>query len=455
MKQIIPLILGILSFAAFSCEKTPEEIAVSSVSLSQPSAEMIIGETVQLKVSISPSNATDKNVIWGSSKQSVATVSDSGLVTAIAEGTSTVTASAGGKSATCTITVSKGTVEVTSIVLNKTALSLYKGESETLKVTIGPSDATDKTVTWISSDSSVASIDSNGKVTAIAKGAATITAKAGNIQATCEVTVTVPLESISINKTELSLNKGQSETLVVTIVPEDATERTIVWSTTNASVASINQNGLVTAISGGEATIKAKVGEKEATCVVKVTVPVESISLDKTSAELIEGESLSLVATVKPDDATDKMVSWASLNPNIATVSEGKITAIKEGETEVTASIGTIKATCHVSVKKPIIEVVTITINVPSVKIKIGKSVQLIASVAPDNATDKSVKWISSNDSIAKVDDTGLVTGIKEGVAVITAQSSKEGIKATCEVHVFDSDEGMGGSDMGYWQGEF
>lgn len=107
-------------------------------------------------------------------------------VAAIAEGTSTVTASAGGKTATCTITVSKGTVDATSIVLNKTTLSLNKGESETLVVSIEPSDATDKTVSWISSDSSVASVDSNGKVTAIANGIASIIAKTGRIQATCE-----------------------------------------------------------------------------------------------------------------------------------------------------------------------------------------------------------------------------------------------------------------------------
>ena len=204
---------------AFSCVKAPEEVAVSSISLGQTLAEMIIGETVQLTATVLPSNATDKTIIWASSKPSVATISNSGLITAISEGSSTITVSAGGKSATCIVTVSKGFVAVNSVSLNISELVLDKGQSETLTATVKPDDATDKTVTWGSSNTKIVTVDSNGKVTAVAGGSATITAKAGDKQATCTVTVSVPVESVVIDKESISLEEGSSSTLVATDCP--------------------------------------------------------------------------------------------------------------------------------------------------------------------------------------------------------------------------------------------
>lgn len=441
MKRFLFPILSFLT-VVFSCEKTPEEIAVSAVSIGQPSAEMIIGETVQLTATVTPSSATDKSVTWASSKQSVATITDNGLVTAIAEGQSTITASAGGKSASCIVTVSKGTVDVSSVTLNKTSLALIKGESETLVATVNPADATDKTVTWTSSNVGVASVDANGKVTALASGSATITAKAGNIQATCAVTVTVPLESISINKTELSLIKGQSETLVTTIKPEDATESTISWTSSNTSVATVESSGKVTAVGGGSATITAKAGGKEATCSVNVTVPVESVTLDQTSISIEEGESVTLSATVNPEDATDKTVTWSSSNESIASVDQnGKVTAIKEGNATIAAKAGEKEAMCSVTVNKKVIPVTSITLDKESLTLFVGNEVTLTATVLPDDATDKTVTWTSSNTSAAIVEN-GVIKGVGAGRSTITATAGN--ISATCEVLVvYDSEAGV------------
>lgn len=179
-----------------SCEKPKEEIPVSSVSISQSTAEMIEGETVQLIATVLPNDATNKTVVWASSKQSVATVTDSGLVTAIAAGTTIITASSGIKIATCSVTV---IVPVSSVSLNKTNLSLIKGENHNLWATVKPDNATDKTVTWTSSNTSIATVDSNGKVTAQDVGTAIIAAKAGEISSTCSVTVSVPqLEAVDL-----------------------------------------------------------------------------------------------------------------------------------------------------------------------------------------------------------------------------------------------------------------
>ena len=520
IKKQHPFLSILFLILLVGCAKTQEqEIPVDSISLSQPTAEMIIGETAQLSATVLPSNATDKTVQWTSSKQSVATVTSSGLVTAIAEGTSTVTASAGGKSATCLVTISKGFVAVTSIAINKTELVLAKGHSETLTATVKPDDATDKTVVWDISKTAIATVDSNGKVTAIAGGDATITAKAGNLVATCTLTVTVPVESvfldkesisldedsstslvatvkpddatdksvtwsssnaniatvdqsgkvtavkeghatitakagdmkatcsvtvkkkfiavtsITLNKTELSLNKGHSETLKATVKPDNATDKSVTWSSTNTTVATVDSNGKVTAVAGGNTTITAKAGNQVAKCALTVTVPVESVSLDKESITLEEDSSTTLVATVKPDDATDKSVVWNSSNTSIATVDQsGKVMAVKEGSATITAKAGDKKATCSVTVKKKFIAVNSITLNKTELSLNKGHSETLKATVKPDNATDKSVTWSSTNSAVATVDSNGKVTAVAGGNATITAKAGDQ--QATCAVTV-------------------
>ena len=278
MKKFYFLFLATVCILA--CKKAPEEIAVSSVSLSQPTAEMLVGETVLLRASVQPSNATDKSIVWASSNQSVATVSDSGLVTAIAEGTATVSASAGGKSAFCTIQVSKKVVEVTSVELDQTELDLEEGQSATLVATVKPDDATNKSVSWGSSDETTATVDGNGTVSAVKEGTATITAKAGDKQAVCVVTVSkkvIAVESISLNKSKLELEKGESETLVATVKPDDATDTTVTWSSSAADIATVDQEGKVSAIKAGTAIITAKAGEQSVNCTVTVLSPLVTV----------------------------------------------------------------------------------------------------------------------------------------------------------------------------------
>lgn len=437
MKNHIIVLLSILLFVS-ACEVIPEEITVDSVSLSQPSAEMVVGETTLLKATILPSNATNKDITWASSKQSVASVSNSGLVTAIAEGTSTITASAGGKSATCTIQVSKKVIEVTSVELDKTETGLVEGESITLFATVKPDDATDKTVTWSSSNAAVATVDGNGKVTAIKEGTTTIIAKVGDKQATCIVTVSkkvIEVESITLNKDDLSLEKGKSETLIATVKPDDATDKTVIWSCSDEQTAAVDQNGKVTAIKGGMTTITASAGEKTTECKVTVIVPVESISLDQNSITIEEGQFATLVATVKPDDATNKSIVWNSSDSAIATVDQnGKVTGVKEGNVKITAKAENQSATCSVTVKKHVVAVTSIKLNKTELSLEKGKSETLEATVSPENATDKSMTWTSSDEDVAKVDKNGKVTAVKGGNASITAKAGNK--TAECKVTV-------------------
>ena len=329
------------------CTEKETQVEVSSVSLNTATIEMVEGETFSLVATVLPKDAEYDGVTWASSNASVASV-NSGTVTAIKEGTATITASAGGKSATCTVKVSTKVVAVTSITLDKTSLSMKVGETETITVTVNPDNATDKNVTWTSSDESVAKV-ADGKVTAVKSGKATITAKCEDKTAECAVTVTVPTGSVTLDKTSLSLAVGETAQLTATVKPDDATDKTVVWTSSDESVAEVI-NGKVTALKSGTTTITARCGGKSAECIVTVIVPVSSVNLDRNDLMLPVGDAATLIVKVKPDNATSKNVAWSSSNESVATVKNGNVVAVKEGEAIISASVGNISASCKVVV---------------------------------------------------------------------------------------------------------
>ena len=177
------------SFTVRQAGTPPVVVAVTGITLDRTSVSLTEGQQVTLTATVEPADATDKTVTWTTSNSGVATVDQNGTVTAVAEGTATITAAAGDKSATCAVTVQKNVVAVTGITLDRSSVSLTEGQQVTLTATVEPADATDKTVTWTTSNSGVATVDQNGTVTAVAEGTATITAKAGDKSATCAVTV--------------------------------------------------------------------------------------------------------------------------------------------------------------------------------------------------------------------------------------------------------------------------
>ena len=254
-------------------------VDVEKVSLNKSATTLTEGESETLTATITPSNATgDKTVKWSSSNEAVATVDSNGKVTAKKAGTAVITAtSSNGKTAGCTVTVKQKEIAITGISLNKSTTSLTEGESETLTATITPSNATgDKTVKWSSSNEAVATVDSNGKVTAKKAGTAVITATSSNGKtAGCTVTVKqkeIAITGISLNKSTTSLTEGESETLTATITPSNATgDKTVKWSSSNTAVASVDSAGKVTAKKAGTAVITATSSNgKSASCTVTV-----------------------------------------------------------------------------------------------------------------------------------------------------------------------------------------
>ena len=414
------------------CAVIVSPIEATSIKLSQTSATLTVGESVQLTATVSPDNATDKSVTWSSSNTSVATVSN-GKVTAVAVGSATITAQCGNVKAECTITV-KAT-EVTSIKLNQTSATLYAGETVQLTATVSPENATNKTVTWSSSNTSVATV-SNGKVTAVAVGSATITAQCGNVKAECTITVKpTEVTSIKLNQTSATLYAGETVQLTATVSPENATNKTVTWSSSNTSIATVT-NGKVTAVAVGSATITAQCGNVKAECTITVkAIEVTSIKLNQTSATLYAGETVQLTATVSPENATNKTVTWSSSNTSVATVTNGKVTAIAVGAATITAQCGNVKAECTITVKA--IDITSITLNKASVTLSAGETVQLTATISPNNATNKTVTWISSNTSVATVNN-GKVTALAAGSATITAKTNN-GLSATCSIAVVET----------------
>ena len=420
---------AIISAKSGSCIakcKVTITVSTESITLDKTSLSLVVGETAQLTATVKPDDATDKNVAWASSDESVAKVSN-GKVTAVKSGKATITAKCGDKIAECAVTV---TVPTGSVTLDKTTLSLAVGETEQLTATVKPDDATDKNVTWTSSDESVAKVV-NGKVTAVKSGKATITAKCGGKTAECAVTVTVPTGSVTLDKTSLSLAVGETAQLAATVKPDDATDKNVSWTSSDESVAKVD-NGKVTAIKAGKATIIAKCGGKTAECAVTVTVPTGSVTLDKTTLSLAIGETATLTATVKPDDATDKNVAWASSDESVAKVANGKVTAVKAGKATITAKCGGKTAECAVTVTVP---TGSVTLDKTSLSLAVGETAQLTATVSPDDATDKNVSWTSSDELIAKVEN-GKVMAIKSGKATITAKCGDKTAKCVVTVIV-------------------
>lgn len=276
-------------------------------------------------------------------------------------------------------------VAVTSVSLSKTKLTLAVGASETLGATVTPAEATNKNVKWSVDDESVATVDENGKVTAMTVGTTTITVTTedGGKWASCDVTVDerVAVKSVSFEASEQTLLVGGTKTLVPKILPADATNKNLTWKSDDETIAAVDENGKVTAKKVGETTVTVTTedGGKTASCKVKVVdrIAVTGVSIDKGEVRLKVGEVQVLKAVVKPADAANRNVSWASGNEEIAAVDEnGKVTAKAEGQTTITVTTedGGKTASCEVIVDKVL---------------AVESELLSDASVTPNPATDR------------------------------------------------------------------
>jgi len=337
-----------------TCEVTVIDVYVDSITISQETATLYAGSSLTLDAYVLPLNASNPTITWGTSDSTKATVVD-GKVSTIYNSATTypctvvITATAGSHTSSCTITLKRST-QLTSVNLDKTSASMSVGDTMTLVASTAPSNATNKTLKWTSSDTSVATVDSSGKVTALSAGNTVIKVAAtdgSGYSATCSVSVsTVNVLIISLSSTSLSLVEGGSSTLTATVYPSNASKQDIQWSSSNTSIATVDSTGKVTARNvTGYAIITASATDgsgKYAECVViaKAKVAVTGITLNYgTSLDLLLGDSTTLKATVLPSTATNPDVTWSSSNTSVATVdSDGVLTSVALGEATITAA---------------------------------------------------------------------------------------------------------------------
>ena len=338
-------------------------------------------------------------------------------------------------------------VRVTGVTLSESEIIVDKYETYQLVATVLPSGATEKSVTWSSSNENVATVDSNGLVSGVSSGNATITVTTvdGGFTAQCRISVSdvVHVTGITLNKVSTQINKGVTELLVATVSPNDATDKSVTWSTSDSSVATVSNDGLVTAVGCGQATITVTTtdGGYTAKCETSVVNPVTGVTLNNNVAYILTGETYQLVATVAPSDACgDKSVTWSTSDSSIATVSNnGLVTAVATGSATVTVTttVGSYTASCAVEVSEPV-AVTSVTLDESTLDLVVRQTRQLTATVLPSDAYDKSVTWSSSNDNIATVTSNGLVTAVSAGTANIIVTTTDGGFTAQCAVTITD-----------------
>lgn len=253
----------------------------------------------------------------------------------------------------------------------------------------------------------------------------------------CNQIVEIPVSKITLNKTEITLGVGDTEQLSTIIEPSNASQADILWKSGNEKIATVSENGLITAVGVGKTTITASIGDVNASCSVEVKeIKPSEIILNKNFVELTIGDSEQLYAEVLPANTTNKTIVWESSDSGVVSVSQdGLIQANGIGNAIITATSGEISASCEIVVHP--IEVQSISLNITETTMDVGQTEKLIASILPENSTNQTILWSSSNENIAKVSSEGIVEAIGVGEADITATCGS--VSANCHVAVIIS----------------
>ena len=268
---------------------------------------------------------------------------------------------------------------------------------------------------------------------------------------------TAGVSSVAVTPSRVEITEGGSAVLSARVSPEAASDRAVAWSSSDRSVATVDKTGTVQGLKPGTATVTATAEGKSGTCAVTVkakAVNVTEVTLDRIELTLTEGETGTLTATVRPDNADNKKVKWSSDKTEIATVDgAGKVTAVKAGEAVVTVTTedGGKTASCKVTVKAKAVSVTEVTLDKTELTLTEGETETLTATVRPDNADNKKVKWSSDKTEIATVDGAGKVTAVKPGEAVVTVTTEDGGKTASCKVTVKAKTVPVTGVDVKPW----
>lgn len=428
---------------------TASEIPAKDFSVTPAAETIYIGATLQLTKKFNPENATNQTVTWSSSDTSIATVNTTGTVKAVKEGKATISAvytdTKDNKPLirTSTITVEAAPIPVTDFDINPDTSNIIVGDKFTITPVFKPNDATNKNVEYQSLDEGVIKVSDKGEVTGVGAGDAIIQCQAedGGFIATCFVHVDNAVE-FSLSPSTKSIVVGRTFKLKKVINPANA-KKAATWSTSNSSIATVDQDGNVTAKRLGKCTITCKLTKynQRARCRVKVEKLKSSIGVTNKNIRIGVGQSYKLKNTITTNDTKKPKLSWKTANKRVASVNKnGKIKGKRVGKTKITVTTSDgvrAKATCKVRV---IQRVSSIRLNSDYVEIYTGKSKKLKAKRKPSNATIKKIKWTSGDENIVRVRPSGKIRAVAVGNTYITAAAtdgSKK--KARCYVKVLES----------------
>ena len=457
--------IGLLSASSSGVSEVIDDTELKLLSFETESIGMKVGTTLKLPVAIEPVNAIVDELIWESSDSNIAVVDNNGVVVAIAKGKCEiiVKTSDGVFGDKIVISVEENLIDFSSLKLSNDSLELYVSETYTITAIIEPHNATNKVLRWSSSDNSIASVN-NGVITAHGSGnvVITVTSKDGKYSASCNVTVKnmekvdVEVSGVVISNSSIELKKGDTKKLSVKVMPENATDKSVVWISSNSNIVSVDNGNIVAKESGiALVSVISSDGKYKSSCEVLVTdsnsssdyIDVVGIKLSEKDISLKVGEKFKLSVTIYPDNAKDKKISWSSSNSDVVSVdSKGNVVAKKNGTAAIIVSTadGKYNAKCNVIVKSDeatIVNVDKVVLSVgDTIRLEKGKTMQLSANVLPSEASNKEVSWSSNNNAVISVSNSGLITAIKIGTAVITV-TSKDGNKTDfVEVTVYSNE---------------
>ena len=426
---------------------------VSGLSLSEKNVTLLIGAgdeklSKRLFCTIEPADAFCQTVTWETSNENVVCVDQDGMLHAAGIGEATISAFSEDPDyrtpATCRVVVDQA---VMVLVLNEHDTSIYTGDSLILSANISPDAATNKRIIWESSNSDVARVDSNGKVTGVSVGSADIVCTAADgseIADKCTISVRARVRSVELDQSKLELVIGADEAAATghidySLQPEDASVKTVTWTSSDENVATVDAFGTVHAIGTGTAIVSAVSDDPDckvsATCQVVVGKAVTSINFIDATPVMNINSSQTIQTEVMPADATSKKLMWESSDPDIASVdANGTVHAVGNGTADIicTATDGS-----AVSQKIQITVITPVKKITPDQKegfIRVGQTAALSLTVSPEDATSKEVEW-KSDSSCVTVSADGVVTGVKTGSATITA-TAKDGSGASCTIKV-------------------
>ena len=430
------------------CKVVVKPRLVQSISLNATQKELIIGDSFTLTATLSPENATNHNVIWKLVSGDAIALSADGVIQAKKVGEALVRAEAAdgsGITAECKVVVKPRLVQ--SISLNATQKELIIGDSFTLTATLSPENATNHNVIWKLVSGNAISLSNTGVIQAKKVGEALVraeTADGSGITAECKVVVKPRLvQTISLNSTKKDLLVGESFALTATAMPENATNRNVIWKLVSGNAISLSNTGVIQAKKVGEALVRAEAADgsgitAECKLVVKPRL-VQAISLNATQKHLVVGDSFTLTATLSPENATNRNVIWKLVSGNAISLSNtGVIQAKKVGEALVRAEAADgsgITAECKVVVKPRLVQAISLKLEKDTVAI--GEHFTVTADVLPKNATSSTLQWSVSDPLLLKHLGAGSFEALKTGSATITAQardSSKQ--EASCRIEI-------------------